>query len=61
MGTPQDNRIIAEDLRREAAKPASLARRAKLTILAEQFDQLANEVSEIKKQISIGAVGSSGN
>jgi len=41
MGTPQDYRILAADLRREAEKPGALARRAKLVVLAEQFEELA--------------------
>ena len=43
MGTPQDYRVLAADLRREAKKPGALARRAKLMMLAEQFDEIAND------------------
>lgn len=43
MGTPQDYRILAADLRREAKKPGALARRAKLMMLAEQFEEIAND------------------
>jgi len=43
MGTPQDYRVLAADLRREAYKPGALARRAKLVVLAEQFEELASD------------------
>lgn len=47
IGSPEKYRIIASDLRQLATeKQSPLAYRAKLVILAEQFEELANETEQ---------------